>query len=344
MKPFERKFEVEKLIEWNEQVGDNAVEALFQHWVLPGEAAGRYGLRVGIRDGYLNLYVKGQAVAKLRLSRNKPQLELHRKYYLGYRKGDPRGAESGNQYVTLSSDQLTREHAVKSVPFWIETAATYSGAEKRFVDDLISANPGVIDLEMGLPAGDPAPGRKKTAPRMDLILVQPSANGRAEIAFWEAKCSTNGELRAETEYAENDTGERIAGPRVVHQLRTYQQWMRAGGRETEIRQGYRNTAQILLALADYFGAPGAKARNQWRFLAEAQNVQPISPPGIVIGNYCPEGHNPQNETERAAFEARAGSFTEHRSKLERHGITVKQFWTAPMAEALPQLRAGAVTA
>ena len=82
----------------------------------------------------------------------------------------------------------------EQVAGWIETAGTYASAEKRFVDDLTAANPGVIDLEMGLPTSD-LPGGKRVAPRMDLVVVE-MEEGQPAIGFWEAKCANNSELRA----------------------------------------------------------------------------------------------------------------------------------------------------
>ena len=42
--------------------------------------------------------------------------------------------------------------------------------KKRFVDDLVAANPGIIDLEVGLRASDLL-GIKRNTSRVDLAIV-----------------------------------------------------------------------------------------------------------------------------------------------------------------------------
>lgn len=59
------------VIEENRGVAD-----LLDRWVLPGEDAGAYGLRLAVRNGYLNLYVKGQSVGEIRLVGGSPRLKL----------------------------------------------------------------------------------------------------------------------------------------------------------------------------------------------------------------------------------------------------------------------------
>jgi hypothetical protein len=76
---------------------------------------------------------------------------VHETHVAGRRRssGDQIGEPPGRRYVTFSADALARPEAAASISGWIETAATYASAEKRFVDELIGFNAGVIDLEMG---------------------------------------------------------------------------------------------------------------------------------------------------------------------------------------------------
>jgi hypothetical protein len=77
MEIFTRRFEVDELAKWHRNHRNSSLAILFDRWVLPGEDAGPHGLRVGIRNGYLNLYVKGQSAAQLRMVGGIPRLEIH---------------------------------------------------------------------------------------------------------------------------------------------------------------------------------------------------------------------------------------------------------------------------
>jgi len=210
---FIRRFDASQLRDHRD---DGVIAALFDRWVLPGESAGTHGLRVAIRNFHLNFYVKGQSVGAFRLVAGRPRLRLHRKYRAAAENGSRRAAALGQAYETLDADALKTTSAA-IVDGWIRTAETYAGDEKRFVDDLVAVTPGTIDLEMGLPADEDAVGEDRTAPRMDLVVAQ----GRA-IAFWEAKCAVNGELRARAAYRESPEGRYEAGPHVLWQLRRYE--------------------------------------------------------------------------------------------------------------------------
>lgn len=217
MSIFARQFAIEDLIDHRQNSG---LVALFDRWVLPGEDAGPYGLRLAIRDGYLNFYVKGQSVGELRGLAGCPRLKIHRKYKELAKKGSPRAAELGQKYEIVNGYTLM-SIGPKVVDGWIRTAETYAGDEKRFVDDLVAITPGVIDLEMALPADDDSDGKDRTAPRMDLVVAQGT-----DIAFWEAKCAINGELRAHAKtYKELPDGDYVEGPHVLWQLRRYQRWV-----------------------------------------------------------------------------------------------------------------------
>jgi hypothetical protein len=203
------------------------------------------------------------------------RFDVHPVYVAGHLRYEPRPAHLGDRSVPNDSAGV----ATAQIDRWIEVAASYAGAEKAFVDDLVAANPGTIDLEMGLPANT----GERTAPRMDLVVAQ---SGGA-IAFWEAKCGDNAELRARADYREDEHGKYLAGIHVIHQLRKYVSWMDVPNcdRRAEVAAAYRRTAAILLALADRFGVPGEAARAAWRELKVNTAAQVILPPGVVVGNY-----------------------------------------------------------
>ena len=323
MKMFKRRFATQVLSAPN--AVPPVVAELFRRWALPGQT-GAGALRVAVRDGYLNLYVGGQSVAKIEASAsNGVRVSLHRKYVHGIRK--PPNHQIANQaesknlsqsaMVTLRGDALRPLNAAASVERWIETAATYSGDEKLFVETLVGANANVIDLEMALPGDDRLPNenRKKVAPRMDLVTVVQDTHGKARLNFWEAKCAVNAELRAE---AEIDIPAKT-GAHVAQQLHKYVEWMGLVGREDEVAAAFREAGSVLLKLAEIFGKDlESPACQSWRLLAAGMpSVE--RRPGIVIANYDPKpgqyGSGDRNHE-------RAKSFSKHRTRLEKIPTTV----------------------
>jgi hypothetical protein len=332
---FARNFPVDALAGWDAAHPGNAVRRLFDYWVLPGmQGAQGAALRVAIRDGYLNFYAKGQSVAKLSFGAHGPRIQLHRSYLDGLRRAkaaEHRSNTSRSFYVSLSPIELARADTAERVMGWIESAESYASAEKRFVDELVGCNAGVIDLEMGLPAD--IVDEERSAPRMDLVLAQRSPANITQIAFWEAKCSTNSELRAEENYSERANGNYGSGPKVVHQLRKYQKWL-SQRRIVEVQAAYHHSARILLALAAVFGKAEAPCFAIWRDLEGTKAPEVVLPPGVVIGNYCPEGHKGADR-----FAQRALTFEPHRRKLSGHGITICE---VAQSRELPRLNAGGV--
>lgn len=308
---------------------NSGIRHLFASWALPGEPAGRHGLRIGLRDGYLNLYVKGQSVANLTVPYGQPSIQVDPKYAGGIKKGSKLSTTVVDQSGRLQGDEITPD----AIDRLIETAETYAVAEKRFVDDLVWHNAGVIDLEVGLPG--------RTAPRMDLAVIQTGDRG-LEIAFWEAKCSDHKALRSVSEYQEDERGGYLVGPEVIHQLRKYQRWM-APEELPRVATAYRRVANLLGRLADRFGKDGA-SRTLWREIADGQSLSVILPPGVVVGNYCPAGHDGKKTGAGVDIYAhRATSFGKYCSIIEKHGATVHEVGSPDQA-VLPPLASGTVTA
>lgn len=344
---FARSFATRALADWDAANPDNAVRLLFKQWALPGRATtSDMPLRLGLRDGYINFYVKGQSVAKLSIRRGDPKLAVHNAYVSGRHRGDERdGATPVQNYIHFDARTLADPATAVLVAGWIETAETYASAEKRFVDDLIAANPGIIDLEMGLPASD-LPGSAQVAPRMDLVVAQVEDGAPPAIAFWEAKCANNGELRASEEFQEREDGS-FTGPKVLDQLGKYVCWMAEEGRIAQVRDAYRTTARTLLGLHRQFreGAAGEPECLQlWQALADAEAPAVIAQPGIVIGNYWPEGSAEGIASGRMAQCAASFARKGHREKLERNGIYLHEVGPNHKGAALPLLSPGSAAA
>ena len=276
------------------------IGALFERWSLPGQGG---GLRIAVRNNYLNFYHKGQSVAKLTPGRDVCKVELHQKYVSG---------GTDQKYHSIRGPELNDAGNLSKLHRWIENAVKFSNAEKTFVDDLVARNPSILDLEMGLPAYR----KGQSAPRMDIVALQGD-----DIVFWEAKCSDNPELRAATEYSE-DGAVYVSGPKVIHQLRKYQTWLAQDGARDTVISAYRNSARILARLAEKLGKSG-QAVGIWRKAADNANLSLISSPGIIISNYCAGGPKPKGDCH---YSARAGAFADndHRSKLIGHNVQLQE--------------------
>ncbi|MDO5758513.1 MAG: hypothetical protein Q4P24_13655 [Rhodobacterales bacterium] len=337
MPTFARSFAVDALAEWDANSPANAVRTLFDRWSLPGEASDRKAvLRLGVRDGYLNFYIKGQSVAKLSIGRSGPKVLVHKAYTSRRRKErNGNGAPPVQNYQSYDAKALADPATGSLVADWIETAETYASAEKRFVDDLIAANPGVIDLEMGLPASD-LPSMERVAPRMDLVVAQRMNGELLSIAFWEAKCADNRELRASGD----------AAPRVLEQLGKYVRWMEESGRVAQVRQAYRNTGTDLLGLHRVFrksGGSDPECVAIWKALAELDTPAVIAQPGIVVGNYWPDGSSEGVASSRMAQAVANFAKNKHRLKLDQAGIRVHEVGPDHNGPVLPCLPATPVS-
>ncbi|SCW76409.1 hypothetical protein SAMN02927924_02694 [Sphingobium faniae] len=325
MPVFSRHFAVTELAEWNASNPGNAVRALLDGWALPGTpATASTPLRLAIRAGYVNFYAKGQSVARLDWTRTGPSLSVHQAYVEGRtRDAGPDLGPRGQKYVPFDSKSLAEPGLAAAIDGWIGTALSYASAEKRFVDDLVASNSGVIDLEMGLPAHED-PGSARVAPRMDLVLIEQQPAGPA-VVFWEAKCANNSELRSNSDYSQLPDGG-FTGPKVLHQIGKYVEWMGKPGRIDEVRSAYRKAAATMLQFQQFFGGAGTETADcvaLWRLLADSEPVL-IVQPGIVIGNYWPENSRENIASGRMAQAAASFLRNGHREKLDAMGVVVHE--------------------
>lgn len=312
MSAFDRRFALAGMREW--LAASPLLRQLFQEWQLPGPTAPRtrLGLRLAVRNGYLNFYAKGQSVAKLSGCKGLPRLEVHQAYVHG---GKSEGYQvfDWQQIQKLSPDLLSQ---------WVIRALAHAGEEKRFVDDLVTANSGTLDMEMGLP-GDPRVTKrirdkdKQVAPRMDLVIAHVNGSAIPAICFWEAKCADNGELRAK----------QTREPHIVGQLTSYVRWLAlpeeyheihgvVPDRGAEVLRAYQRAAAVLLLLAGSAGKADCEAARIWQAIV-TRGVRAIRQPGIVIGNYWPDRPDTTVKSLRSSvLERCADTFKRHRH-LER---------------------------
>jgi hypothetical protein len=225
---------------------------LLSLWRPAGQPSGEHGLRLAIRNGYLNFYRLGQSVARVTLARGGiPCADLHIKYVSEGESAQHYARLNGGK-VTCQGDEIARYDGVNTLKQWIGRIngepggkKKYSGREKEFVDCVLAHNPDIVDLEMGLPAFL-TPEGEKVAPRMDIVALEPAGEGY-RLVFWEAKLMRDSRLRSRSE------------PEVVGQLRRYTEWFDgAASRFEDVRQAYQRNCLILSALHERAAAATVK--------------------------------------------------------------------------------------
>jgi hypothetical protein len=202
----------------------------------------KYGLRLALRDGYLNFYRHGQSVAKVWMNAiGEPVADIHIKYALG--PWDPTEySKVNNVYARLRGDRVYHNETARCADYegiqtlyrWIEEADEHKGNEKIFVDDVVEENPSIIDLEMGLPAWTVV----RAAPRMDMVALEAYAEMAVKIVFWEAKLIDNDELVSGPQ----------TDPKVVGQLEKYVAFLADEERRSHVMNAYRATCRVLIEL------------------------------------------------------------------------------------------------
>lgn len=192
-------------------------------------------LFVAIRDGYLNVYWKGNSLLKLRLEGGELIGETHYKYllrpevetqtYVRIENGQTKLAAPANLFMPDISDLGALKRA----------ANRYAGGEKEGVHQIVKNNSNVIDVEIAFSTEHEKKGRL-TAKRIDFSALKIAPSG-PEIVFFEAKLFTNKELRAD-------------GPvvPVFGQLDQYRDFLGDALNASNLITSYRQTCGNLVAL------------------------------------------------------------------------------------------------
>ena len=263
-------------------------------WRPSGQDSGEDGLRLAIRNNYLNFYRLGQSVARVGFNRQKqPILAVHAKYVL------PRTEREavGQEYVVLAGSTLTRPggqelpyEGIQTLKAWIVAAERYAGDEKKFVDALLSVpeNDGVIDLEMALPAW----GNVKIASRMDLVSIE-RVDGQLTIFFGEVKLFDDSRLRCRAALIRDEA------PEVLRQLSIYRNYLAVPDHRARIIEQYAEAARLLSRLRGAADAVG-QTRPLGRAILQSRNEN------LSIANLA----------RLIVHNGRQCDWTEHRAKLE----------------------------
>jgi hypothetical protein len=239
---------------------------LLSLWRPSGHCSGETGLRVAIRNGYLNFYRLGQSVARVHCVSGELVADVHYKYVLGALPG-----YSGPLYLRLTAKGVSSQGALvatyeglaTTLHQWIVAAGKHAGDEKSIVDKLVEKNHHVVDLEMALPAW----AHSKVAVRMDLVAIEDG-----KVVFWEAKTVNDSRIRCRAEF------EKDKSPHVLKQLSNYRVFLEQGSHVDQVELAYLKTAQLLVklrALADEIGpklalGPSIIAASQAQGLAVAR--------------------------------------------------------------------------
>jgi hypothetical protein len=211
-------------------------------WGPSGTAKAERPLRLAVRDNYLNFYLRGQSVARVAFDgQSSPYVDVHVKYAF-------EGAKE-QAYARLTETGIVHPKAGHSATYsgastlweWMARAAGWETSEKAEVERVVADNPGVIDLEMGLPAH----GDQTTALRMDLIALEPNGQG-SKVVFWEAKRVTDGRLKA-----------KAGDPEVMSQINAYRAYLADADHRRAVIEAYAKTCALLVDFAEAASAEAA---------------------------------------------------------------------------------------
>jgi hypothetical protein len=234
MTTFARQFDVAAAV----RARDPWFLDLLRLWRPSGVEAGELGLRLAVRNGYLNFYHLGQSIALIRVQqRGALTRELHWKYV--WPGMDPPAASAyavqRGDSVQLSGMPALTYQGPQTLTAWIQTAKGYVGAEKRHVEQMVAGSANVMDLEMGHPG---------TALRIDLVGVEEDSAG-----LW---------LRCVEVKRSRDSRVRSKGPRpeVIDQLEAYANYLSSPENSNAMASAYAETARVLVSLAELAAEAG----------------------------------------------------------------------------------------
>lgn len=281
------------------EAGENWWKDLLSLWRPSGQPCGDDGLRLAIRDGYLNFYFHGQSIAKVCFGHGGvPRIETHVKYVANEQKGQGHAKLVGNQISLPHSGKTLPYNGVHTVREWIRRAFPYIHNEKHFVDEIVGANESVIDVEMALPAW----GEQTSALRVDFVTLTHKSD-ETRITCWEAKLLSDARLVSKEE------------PKVLQQIQSYKDYLKVQDHREHVQTAYCEACKLLVqfqGMAERCGHPDIALTDA--ITSTAEGISPLTiHPGLqlVILNDSPNG-------ERA-------NWSMHEAKLKQHGIDPRYF-------------------
>ena len=259
-------------------------------------------LLLAIRDGYLNAYLEGQSVLKIGFKKDRNgtwQLNsrVHEKFVYPNAKGQ--------KLLAFDGSKIDGEPYMGKSTFdgWAKKAKEHVHRENSNLDltemegiaIIVGNNPCVIDVEMGLSRiADRFDSAKRKADRIDIVALE-RGDKAIRIVFYEAKLFRNPELRADN-----------LRPKVLAQLKRYEDWISAPGRVGEIIEAYRHTCRLLIRL------------NDTREPEDRPVVDPLIKEAAEPSSNLQVDPNPRLIIFRYAAVASDGSQTAHDSQAKGH--------------------------
>ncbi len=204
------------------------------------------GLRLAFRHDTINLYRKGQSVAKVGLAGDVPWLSVHWKYVLD-------NALAKGSYVRMGGEELLARDGSRSKDFsglfvdWINridgdgrSHRGFHGHEKNLIERLLSnpANDNIIDLEVGIPG---------LGKRIDLATIEAGVDGQPCVYFGEVKRFEDGRMRK----GSLSDGTRPDPEVVSGQLAPYANWLKSN--KSIVGKAYIRAAQQMQQLWEAIG-------------------------------------------------------------------------------------------
>ncbi len=262
---------------------------LLSLWRPAGMPSDDLGLRLAVRNGYLNLYRKGQSVAQVKQARTgQLQWTLHRKYL---------GDEGQDD---LDAGSLYRPAPVNvELPKWVRAAEEKAGREKKAIDEILDRDANVIDLEMGLPAGVD----QKSASRIDMVSLECVDDATTRLMFWEVKTFDDARIRT--------SGELPVDVGILAQMGAYRKFLADSERASQVISAYQHCANLLCSLARSIGGE-ERLGSEIRALAAGKKLVLADQPGLLV--VLPNRELPDRS--KAAWDV-------HRDKLDKSGIKLR---------------------
>lgn len=268
-------------------------------------------LFLAIRNGYLNAYVEGQSVLKMKFDDLRSPTSLRARIHHKYLDANA----TGQVYKVFDGSLVNGERYIPKQSFrrWVQRARCYAQpksagdvrSEKQGVAVIAGRNGQVIDVEMALPG--------PVADRIDIVALERDGDS-IYIVFYEVKLFSNPALRASN-----------GKPKVLAQLDRYAKWLASDGREAQVTQAYRQACKLLVELRAMQGAEPAHGVVEAASLNES-NLRIDKVPRLIVFGY--DGLQTSD------------SWTKHEECLRRSGISGVRLILKPRPEdvKLPEAR------
>lgn len=148
---------------------------------------------VALRNDYLNVYHRGQALFTVKFARGQLSVYTHPKYLIDPALNKPVRFANGRFLVPNTEETLLTAWHDGALARLKRAATIYSGSEKEGCHEAAAGRSDILDVEIAFRRIDKEFEEDRTIPRIDLLRVVEDGGGAA-LEFWEAKAFGNVEL------------------------------------------------------------------------------------------------------------------------------------------------------